>query len=174
MLSNVYDGAGREYKFFHGFIDNTNTYYLKYIEDPAGRCTYFDYTDGCLTSITFPDKKSISLVHQYGSYKFLNRITDIDGNRVNIEYDVGANFRVRSFSNGDFNGNLPARYQFAYYPNETTVRAQHAVNNNIITDNTYTYQFNNFGQNIGIVSNKDGEAQYFDYQNSNGTNKPYE
>ena len=170
LLSNVYDGAGREYKFFHGFIDNTNTYYLKYIEDPAGRCTYFDYTDGCLTSITFPDEKSISLVHQYGSYKFLNRITDIDGNRVNIEYDVGANFRVRSFSNGDFNGNLPVRYQFAYYPNETTVRAQHAVNNNIITDNTYTYQFNNFGQNIGIVSNKDGEAQYFDYQNSNGTN----
>ena len=170
LLSNVYDGAGREYKFFHDFIDNTNTYYLKRIEDPAGRCTYFDYTDGCLTSITFPDGKSISLVHQYESYKFLNRITDIDGNRVNIEYDWTSAFRVRSFSNGDFNGNLPVRYQFAYYPNETTVQAQHAVNNNIITDNTYTYQFNNFGQNIGIVSNKDGEAQYFDYQNSNGTN----
>ena len=170
LLSNVYDGADREYKFFHDFIDNTNTYYLKRIEDPAGRCTYFDYTDGCLTSITFPDEKSISLVHQYGSYKFLNRITDIDGNRVNIEYDWTSAFRVRSFSNGDFNGNLPVRYQFAYYPNETTVQAQHAVNNNIITDNTYTYQFNNFGQNIGIVSNKDGEAQYFDYQNSNGTN----
>lgn len=170
LLSNVYDGAGREYKFFHDFIDNTNTYYLKRIEDPAGRCTYFDYTDGCLTSITFPDEKSISLVHQYGSYKFLNRITDIDGNRVNIEYDWTSAFRVKSFSNGDFDGNLPVRYQFAYYPNETTVQAQHAVNNNIITDNTYTYQFNNFGQNIGIVSNKDGEAQYFDYQNSNGTN----
>ena len=170
LLSNVYDGAGREYKFFHDFIDNTNTYYLKRIEDPAGRCTYFDYTDGCLTSITFPDGKSISLVHQYESYKFLNRITDIDGNRVNIEYDWTSAFRVKSFSNGDFNGNLPVRYQFAYYPNETTVQAQHAVNNNIITDNTYTYQFNNFGQNIGIVSNKDGEAQYFDYQNSNGTN----
>ncbi len=166
LLVRVYDGAGRIYEFeYKNGVD-----YVSGIKDPAGRTTSFGYTDGCLTSVTFPDGKSISLVHQYGPYKFLNRITDIDGNRVNIEYDWTSAFRVRSFSNGDFNGNLPVRYQFAYYPNETTVQAQHAVNNNIITDNTYTYQFNNFGQNIGIVSNEDGEAQYFEYQNSNGTN----
>ena len=171
LLARVIDGADRVYSFYYEYINGSSKYYLVKIEDPAGRFTKFGYDpNNRITSVIFHDDESIHLCQSYGNYLILNRIDSIDGNRVNIEYDVGANFRVRSFSNGDFNGNLPVRYQFAYYPNETTVRAQHAVNNNIITDNTYTYQFNNYGQNTGIVSHDDGEAQYFDYQNSKGTN----
>ena len=171
LLARVIDGADREYSFYYEYINGSSNYYLVKIKDPAGRFTKFGYDpNNRITSVIFHDDESIHLCQSYGNYLILNRIDSIDGNRVNIEYDVGANFRVRSFSNGDFNGNLPVRYQFAYYPNETTVRAQHAVNNNIITDNTYTYQFNNYGQNTGIVSHDDGEAQYFDYQNSKGTN----
>lgn len=169
LLSRVYDGAGREYKFIHDFIDNTQTYYLKYIEDPVGRKTSFGYTDGCLTLITFPDGKSISLVHQYEHLKYLNKITDIDGNRINIEYDWTQAFRVKSFSYGDFNGDdLPCRYSFEYKQNETYVSEQYKTSDreDIVTTNTYTYQFNDFGQNTGIVSSADGKAQFFSYGNS--------
>lgn len=172
LLARVIDGAGRVYSFYYDYINGSSTYYLVAIEDPANRFTKFGYDpNNRITSIIFPDGESIPLRQSYGNYLILNRIGSIDGNRVNIEYDAGANFRVRSFSWGSDSEGLPSRYQFAYYPNETTVQSQHMPKNSgIITDNTYTYQFNNYGQNTGIVSHDDGEAQYFDYQNSKGTN----
>ena len=172
LLARVIDGAGRVYSFRYDFINGSSNYYLVAIEDPANRFTKFGYDpNNRITSVIFPDGESIPLRQSYGNYLILNRIGSIDSNRVNIEYDTGANFRVRSFSWGSDSEGLPSRYQFAYYPNETTVQSQHKPKNSgTITDNTYTYQFNNYGQNTGIVSHDDGEAQYFDYQNSKGTN----
>ncbi len=178
-ITSITDGAGRVYLF--NYINN----YCNKITDPAGRETKFTYSSGCLTSITFPDGKSISLVHAYSSVYMLNKIYDIDGMKFNIAYDWTSAFRVSSISYGDEStGQLLSRYAFTYKQNETTVQEQYRNNGNsqIITTNNYTYQFNDFGQNTGIISqdNKNlndvveksitnESAVYLDYHNSTTT-----
>ena len=49
---------------------------------------------------------------------------------------------------------LLEKYTFAYKQNSTTVT-------DVLLDRSYTYQFNDFGQNTGIVSNTDGSAQFY-------------
>lgn len=166
-ILTVTDGAGRvyTYSYSNGYCDK--------ITDPAGRETSFSYSAGCLTSITFPDGKSISLVHTYSSVYMLNKIYDIDGMKFNIAYDWTSAFRVSSISYGnESTGQLLSRYAFTYKQNETKVQEQYRTNSSspIVTTETYAYQFNNWGQNTGIVAEKDGKAQYWTYNNSGTTN----
>lgn len=149
-IQTIEDGAGREYTFNYGNTSNASL--CTSITDPAGRNVTFTYSSGNLTKITFPDGESYSLAYSSG---LLTQVGAIDGTRTKIAYDSSSQKRVKSINWGTSDTNLLESYSFTYKQNETTITDKQ--------NRKYTYQFNNFGQTTGIVSNKDGQAQYFEY-----------
>lgn len=155
-IKTIKDGAGRTYTFEY------NPKYWELcmsITDPGGRKTSFDYYQGTMCWITFPDSRSLELVYDYSRY-VLTQIKAIDGTRVKIEYDSSAQKRVAAIDSGS-GENVLERYTFAYKQNATTVTDKQ--------DRSYTYQFNDFGQTTGVVSNTDGAAQFFTLEPGNST-----
>ncbi len=154
LIKTIIDGAGRVYTF--NYEDTANPRYCTSITDPAGRKTSFTYNSTCLTSITFPDGKQCTL--QYGNY-FVKKINSFDGTRAQIVYDTADQNRVQNINWGTSDTDLLESYSFEYKQNETTITERVSAEKN----RKYTYQFNDFGQTTGIVSNESGMAQYFEY-----------
>ena len=152
-IKSITDGIGRKYLFgYHEYYHNS----IINFTDPVGRVTYI-YTDGNnnLSSVCFPDGKSIYL--NYGSNGLLSEIYDIDGNKTAISYHNSVQKQVYEFAWGKPE-NVLDYYNFIYKQNATE-----------ITDSQgrkFTYQFNDWGQNTAIVSNENGNAQFFKYNNS--------
>ena len=153
-MKNIEDGAERFYTF--NYADADNPILCTSITDPSGRVTSFTYTNNCMTAITFPDGKQITF--NYGNY-LIKKINHFDGTRAQIVYDSTSQRRVTNINWGTSDTNLLESYSFTYKQNETTITERVSAEES----RTYTYQFNNFGQTTGIVSNEDGKAQYFDY-----------
>lgn len=149
-IKSITDGAGRVYTFY--YISNDPTH-VEYITDPAGRSTTLTYYMGTVTYITFADGKTVQMSYNYNDYT-LTEIKGIDGTRTKISYDSSAQKRVTQINWGASDSNLLEKYTFAYKQNSTTVT-------DVLLDRSYTYQFNDFGQNTGIVSNTDGSAQFY-------------
>ena len=149
-IKNIKDGAGRIYTFNYEY--STDVTICTSITDPAGRAISFTYTNGYMTKITFPDGEFISLSYSGG---LLTQVNAIDGTRAKITYDSTSQKRVKSINWGTSDTNLLESYSFAYKQNETKITDKQ--------NREYTYQFNDLGQTTGIVSNADGQAQYFDY-----------
>ena len=156
LESNVYrmktitDGAGRTYTFNYG--NTSNARQCTSITDPAGRQVTFTYSGEYLSKITFPDGEYISLSYSGG---LLTQVNAIDGTRAKITYESSTQKRVSNVNWGTSDSNLLENYSFAYKQNETKITDKQ--------NREYTYQFNDLGQTTGIVSNEDGQAQYFDY-----------
>lgn len=146
----IRDGAGRAYNFYYV---SSNPDWILDIKDPAGRNTHFGYTSYNLIDITFADGKVIKM--SYGSNAMLQEIKGIDGTRTKIAYDNSSQRRISSINWGTSDSELLEKYSFSYKQNETTITD--------IQSRSYTYQFNNYGQNTGIISNIDGSAQFFEY-----------
>ncbi len=149
-IKTITDGAGRTYTFNYGNTSNTSL--CTSIIDPAGRVVSFTYDSNALKTITFPDGETYSLTF---SGALLTQVGAIDGTRTKITYDSSSQKRVKIINWGISNTNLLESYSFEYKQNETKITD--------IQNREYTYQFNNLGQTTGIVSNADGQAQYFDY-----------
>ena len=162
-INYIEDGAGRRYTFNYGYSNNPNL--CTSITDPAGRTTTFNYSTMTMTSVNFPDGKTVSLSY---SDDFLTTVTAIDGTRTKIAYDSTSQKRVSNINWGTSDSNLLESYSFVYKQNETTITERVSAEES----RTYTYQFNNFGQTTGIVSNKDGNAQYFEYTAPTEKNSP--
>ena len=162
-INYIEDGAGRRYTFNYGYSNNPNL--CTSITDPAGRITSFTYSTMTMTSVNFPDGKTVSLSY---SDDFLTTVTAIDGTRTKIAYDSTSQKRVSNINWGTSDSNLLESYSFAYKQNETTITERVSAEES----RTYTYQFNDFGQTTGIVSNKDGNAQYFEYTAPTEKNSP--
>lgn len=158
LIKTITDGAGRVYTY--NYEDTANPQYCTSITDPAGRKTSFEYTDGNMTKITFPDKKACSLSYDNeNNDELLTRITSIDGTRAQIQYNDEDQYRVTNINWGTSDTALLENYSFEYKQNETTITEHFSGPVN----RKYTYQFNDFGQTTGIVSNESGMAQYFEY-----------
>ncbi|MBP3336727.1 MAG: DNRLRE domain-containing protein [Ruminiclostridium sp.] len=153
-IKSITDGAGRIYTF--GYAQDSPGL-CTYITDPAGRTVSFSYYRGLYMWITFPDSKVVSISRSSENW-LVTEIIDIDGNKINISYDSTAQHRVSDFSCGT-NDSILEKYSFVYKQNETKV-----------TDKNYrtlTYQFNDWAQTTGIISEIDGTAQFFEYENGN-------
>ena len=153
-IKTITDGAGRQYSF--AYVQNSPELCIG-MHDPSGRYVSFLFGYGSSLSIFFNDNKSISLRDNSGS-GLTNEITGIDGNKVNITYDNSSQHRVTEFRSGT-DTSILEKYSFIYKQNETKV----TDNNN----RTLTYQFNDFGQTTGIVSEIDGTAEFFEYEKGN-------
>ena len=149
-IQTIEDGAGRTYTFNYG--NTSNARQCTSITDPAGRQVAFTYSGEYLSKVTFPDGEFISFSYSSG---LLTQISAIDGTRAKITYDSTSQKRVKSINWGTSDTNLLESYSFAYKQNETKITDKQS--------REYTYQFNDLGQTTGIVSNEDGQAQYFDY-----------
>ena len=162
-INYIEDGAGRRYTFNYNYANNTNL--CTSITDPADRTTTFNYSTMTMTSVNFPDGKTVSLSY---NDDFLTTVGAIDGTRTKITYDSTSQKRVSNINWGTSDSNLLESYSFAYKQNETTITERVSAEES----RTYTYQFNDFGQTTGIVSNKDGNAQYFEYTAPTEANSP--
>ena len=162
-INYIEDGAGRKYTFNYNYSNNSNL--CTSITDPAGRTTTFNYSAMTMISVRFPDGKTVSLSY---NDDFLTTVGAIDGTRAKIAYDSTSQKRVSNINWGTSDSNLLESYSFAYKQNETTITERVSAEES----RTYTYQFNNFGQTTGIVSNKDGNAQYFEYTAPTEKNSP--
>ncbi len=155
-IASVTDGAGRVYTC--GYNPN-HPELLMTITDPANRVTAFDYWHGTLYSITYPDGKVFTL------YYTDNFLTQINGNGMHtyISYDNTPQHRVSSISCGISETDLLEKYTFQYLQNETKLTD--------LQGRSYTYQFNDFGQTTGVVSDTDGSAQFFKMNPGNSTDR---
>lgn len=158
-IESVTDGAGRVYKYGY---DSDTSILCTSITDPAGRKTSFEYWQGGMTAISFPDGKKYNLV--FGDNGILNQIKSIDGTRTLITTDSSSQKRVTSIKWGNDSASPSdiLRYSFTYKQNETYVTDRQG--------RKFTYQFNNCGQTTGIISNADGSAQFFERVENDNTN----
>ena len=154
-IKNIKDGAGRLYTINYS---SSNTNQIASITDPANRKTTFTYSNNYLTKISYADGESVQLTY---SGNLLAQIKDIDGNRTKITYDSSSQKRVTSINWGVSDSELLEKYSFKYKQNETSVTD--------LQNRTYTYQFNDYGQTTGTISNTDGSAQFFELNKGNDT-----
>lgn len=158
-ITKIIDGAEREYIF--NYDASSDSSLCTSIVDPSGRKTTFKYSGGNMIKIIFPDEEICTF--SYSNY-LMTQINAIDGTRTKITYDSTSQKRVSNVNWGTSDTNLLESYSFEYKQNETKITD--------IQDREYTYQFNNFGQTTGIVSNEDGKAQYFEYTESTEKDSP--
>ena len=154
-IKSVTDGAGRVYTFVY---QPDNAVLVTAITDPAGRSTQFSYYQGGLTYITFADGEFVRMIYDYNSY-VIKEIRGIDNTRLKINYDNSGQKRVTSVNWGASDDQLLESYSFSYKQNETKITD--------IQNRSYTYQFNDYGQTTGVVSNTDGTAQFFELEQGN-------
>lgn len=155
-ISTIKDGASRVYTF--AYTDTTATSTIASITDPSGRAMSFTYSSGKLTKITFPDSKTVTL--SYSSNQ-LYYIKGIDTTSYVYAYYKSSTAKPIDYIRVGTSGNPLEKYSFTYTQNETTVTD--------LQGRSYTYQFNDFGQTMGIVSNEDGRAVFMEYYPGNTT-----
>jgi len=156
QLVSVKDGATREYKYVYS---TNNSKYLAYILDPAKRKTAFEYRNGCLTGIQFADGEKFEI--NYHGDHLVKYIKGIDGTCTYIDYEQSAQRRVETLKWCNCDDEALESYTFKYLQNETKITD--------IQGRSYTYQFNDFAQTTGTVSNADGSAQFFKLNSGNNT-----
>ena len=155
-ISTITDGAGRVYAF--AYTDTTAASTISSITDPAGRATLFTYSGGTLTNITFPDSKAISISYNSSLLEYIEGIDTTS--LVYACYKSTASAPIDYISVGTSTSSLE-KYSFSYTQNETTVTD--------LRGRSYTYQFNDYGQTTGLVSNKDGRAVFMECHPGNTT-----
>lgn len=156
-IKSITDGAGRVYNFDYA-ADTPKL--CEGITDPAGRYIDFHYWKGLHMWIYFPDGKSVYTVRNDTNW-LINKIQGIEGtngNSIAITYDITKHHRVIEIENGTNTSTLE-KYSFGYKQNQTDITD--------IKGRTFTYQFNDYGQTTGIVSNVDNTAQFFEFEQSN-------
>lgn len=159
-IKTITDGAGRVYTFLYDWENEFEM--VTGIKDPAGRVTTISYTGAYTVNyINFADQKKVSLIHTKDNKDdyFLTEIQGIDGTRAKISYDSSAQKRVKEINWGASDSNLLEKYGFEYKQNSTKVTD--------IQNRSYTYQFNDWGQTTGVVSDTDGSAQFFELNKGN-------
>lgn len=159
-IKTITDGAGRVYTFLYNWENEFEM--VTGIKDPAGRVTTISYTGTYTVDyIEFADQKKVSFTHtEYKKDDFiLTEIKGIDDTRTKISYDSSAQKRVKEINWGASDSELLEKYSFEYKQNSTTVTD--------IQERSYTYQFNDFGQTTGVVSDTDGSAQFFELNKGN-------
>ena len=149
-IKSVTDGAGRIYNFAY---DETSPEKLISVTDPSSRKTELQYTSELLTGVKFPDSEVITIEYD-ATTKSMVKINAIDGTQTSITYDESVQHRVESIAWGTSTSNLE-KYTFSYKQNETKITD--------IQNRSFTYQFNDWGQTTGVVSNSIGTAQFIEY-----------
>ncbi len=155
-IKAVVDGAGRAYnfKYMANYPD-----WVESVADPSGRKTTLTYSGNNLNKITFADGEAVTF--SYHSEGIIHKVYEIDNKRIRVGYDSSAQKRIQWIDWGSSDSNTLEKYTFAYKQNETTVTDKQ--------NRSYTYQFNDFGQTTGVVSNMDGSAQSFKFSAGNST-----
>ena len=156
-IKSITDGAGRLYNFgYHPLYPDL----LCNITDPAGRQTKFEYWTGFFTMFEFSDGKKFYISYSNGVPV---NFGSIDGTNTVIRYDATAQKRVTFAGWGRDENNLVESYSFSYKQNETKITDK--------LGRTITYQFNDYGQKTGVISDTDGTARFFEYESGNSTSK---
>ena len=167
-LSSVKDPDGRTVQLTY---PSSTSNYLKSITQPGGHITNFEYittgSGSALRSVSVPNKSETLISYKntvaqapagwYGDgmpYAIQNITYHRNANGVRDHLDN--NDRVKSTAD------LLERYQFYYTANATTTTDK--------AGRTTLYQFNNFGQTVGIRDNSSGTAMFYEYGMPGGDN----
>ena len=168
-ISRITDGAGRDYVFTYStdIYSGAPAYdypMLVSITSPDGRQNRFNYKAEGTEDISFYEIQYPSVAGDPGSSSIcrysnnkLQTIQDLQYNYyTTISYQNGRAYRIHTISD-----TYTRIFTFEYGHNATTITDQ--------TGRQVTYQFNNYGQTIGVVNHQSGQAQYYQYGAPGGT-----
>jgi RHS repeat-associated protein len=161
FLTKITDGSGRISTLVRDASGN-----LTQIKDSANRATLYGYTNGDLTSITYPDGE-ISR-YTYDSSHFLTEAKSIDGYRLNYIYTSVSPKRVSKVTeshlsatgvvtNGQFVSFAYGAYKSTFTDNKGNVEVYmydkdgHTTS---VRDDKGNGSYSGFSPNIGITKNK--------------------
>ena len=158
-ISQITDGAGRKYNFTYD--GNNRLSEIVYTGSGSTEITSISFaynSSNNLTSIAYADSKTTNF--SYGTNNLLTSGTDIDGYKLEFEYDTmtaGLPSRVKKISEHDdeLNG---GELNFEYGYNQT-ILSDHNGNAQVL-------QFNNWGNTVSIQDGE-GHAQYARFANNN-------
>ena len=150
-INSVTDGSNK--KILLQQTAGSDTKYIRYTVDPAGRKTEFRDSSGLLYQINKPDGSQIKLT--YDDDKALKSITDIDGYKVVFEYtSTASGKKVSAIQEYGKDGTAGQKITFDRTKYNTTVKKTYGADGIANTDDdlTSTYQFDEFGRTISIKS----------------------
>ena len=150
-INSVTDGSNK--KILLQQTAGSDTKYIKYTVDPAGRKTEFSDSSGLLYQINKPDGSQIKLT--YDDDKALKSITDIDGYKVVFEYtSASSGKKVSAIQEYGKDGTAGQKITFDRTKYNTTVKKTYGADGIANTDDdlTSTYQFDEFGRTISVKS----------------------
>ncbi len=150
-INSVTDGSNK--KILLQQTAGSDTKYIRYTVDPAGRKTEFRDSSGLLYQINKPDGSQIKLT--YDNDKALKSITDIDGYKVVFEYtSTASGKKVSAIQEYGKDGTAGQKITFDRTKYNTTVKKTYGADGIANTDDdlTSTYQFDEFGRTISIKS----------------------
>ena len=150
-INSVTDGSNK--KILLQQTAGSDTKYIRYTVDPAGRKTEFRDSSGLLYQINKPDGSQIKLT--YDNDKALKSITDIDGYKVLFEYtSTASGKKVSAIQEYGKDGTAGQKITFDRTKYNTTVKKTYGADGIANTDDdlTSTYQFDEFGRTISIKS----------------------
>ena len=150
-INSVTDGSNK--KILLQQTAESDTKYIRYTVDPAGRKTEFRDSSGLLYQINKPDGSQIKLT--YDDDKALKSITDIDGYKVVFEYtSTASGKKVSAIQEYGKDGTAGQKITFDRTKYNTTVKKTYGADGIANTDDdlTSTYQFDEFGRTISIKS----------------------
>ena len=156
-ISKITDGVGNEYRFTYtnGLLTKIKCYnsdgnaIISGSGDNAAPLEMnFGYSNGNLTSVTYPDGKTVS--YTYNSLNGITSAVNIDGYKVEIQYSDGYISKISEFAlNGD-NEYIAGKYLDITWSGNTRT----------FTDSNGNVQIKTFDDNGEIVSIVDGDGNY--------------
>ncbi|MHB1452994.1 MAG: RICIN domain-containing protein [Saccharofermentanales bacterium] len=158
-LSTVTDGAGRIITFGYDTSHRLST-----ITDPAGRVTTYTYSGENLASINYEDGKQSQYVYA-GSSGFLSKATNNDGYSIEYTYSSASNPPIHITDIKESNGTSYGGLLGVAYAHNTTVFTDNRNNR------TQTYQFNNWGNTVGVIDGA-GSGSNYTYNNASDISHP--
>lgn len=156
-ISKITDGVGNEFRFVYtdGLLTKIKCYTPDDTEiiagsgdDAASLAMNFSYKNGNLTSVIFPDEKSIT--YRYNSRGNLITVTDIDGHKVELSNTGEYVSKISEFVL-DKNGSYVA---------SKWIDISWDGNTRTFEDNNGNIQIKNFDDNGKIISIVDGDGNY--------------
>ncbi len=156
-IAKIIDGVGNEYRFTYTdglltkikcYNSDGNAIIAGDGENSAPLEMNFAYTSGKLTTVTFPDGKTVS--YGYNSADVMLRAVNIDGYMVEINYTDGYASRIAEYSPIGSNS-----YNIGSYINISS-----SDNTRTFTDNNGEVQIKTFDDTGRILTIVDGDGNY--------------
>ena len=150
-IATITNGVGHTYTFNYNDTGASADGSLQSIISPTGKSVTFNYTNGYLSKITYPD--GLYIQYSYTTDGELSQIRNVDGTITSIQYDDAFNSPVSQIKiTNSGQTKTIEQYDFDYDFQITKITDQY--------NKEYEYQFDNFGHPTCLIDLQTNNVQY--------------